>query len=119
MESFEVLGVFGNLHRSILLLTIFTLLDYRMVLRRLLHGRIPGPPGVYRHLSVNISSHQGTILLNRHLYSYLNNPEAMGGAAWFGLALISGTKLVLSLAVIRHLAHWWFLSYVEKYVFLL
>lgn len=46
---------------------------------------------------------------------YLNNPEAMGGAAWFGLALVSGSKLVLSLAVVRHLANWWFLSYVEKY----
>jgi phosphatidylethanolamine N-methyltransferase len=40
----------------------------------------------------------------------------MGGAAWFGLALISGSKLVLSLAVIRHLASWWFLSNVEKWV---
>lgn len=38
----------------------------------------------------------------------------MGGAAWFGGALISGSKLVLSLAVVRHLSHWWFLSYVEK-----
>lgn len=38
----------------------------------------------------------------------------MGGAAWFGGALISGSKLVLSLAVMRHLSHWWFLSYVEK-----
>jgi phosphatidylethanolamine N-methyltransferase len=41
----------------------------------------------------------------------------MGGAAWFGLGLISGSKLVLSLAVIRHLSHWWFLSYVEKYLY--
>ncbi|KAK2460451.1 hypothetical protein APHAL10511_007616 [Amanita phalloides] len=48
------------------------------------------------------------------IYRYLNNPEAMGGAAWFGLALISGSKLVLSLAVIRHLANWWFLSCVEN-----
>lgn len=47
-------------------------------------------------------------------FSYLNNPEVMGGAACFGLALISGSKLVLSLAVIRHLSHWWFLSKVEK-----
>ena len=47
---------------------------------------------------------------------YLNNPEAMGGAAYFGLALISGSKLVLSLAVIRHLANWWFLSSVEQCV---
>ncbi|PFH50210.1 hypothetical protein AMATHDRAFT_4210 [Amanita thiersii Skay4041] len=48
------------------------------------------------------------------IYRYLNNPEAMGGAAWFGLALISGSKLVLSLAVARHLANWWFLSRVEN-----
>lgn len=40
----------------------------------------------------------------------------MGGAAYFGLALISGSNLVLSLAVIRHLANWWFLSSVEQCV---
>ncbi|KAM6490993.1 phosphatidylethanolamine N-methyltransferase [Amanita muscaria] len=48
------------------------------------------------------------------IYRYLNNPEAMGGAAWFGLALISGSKLVFALAVMRHLLNWWFLSYVEN-----
>jgi phosphatidylethanolamine N-methyltransferase len=48
-------------------------------------------------------------------FRYLNNPESMGGAAWFGLALISGSKLVLLLAVVRHMASWWFLSWVEKY----
>ncbi|KAJ6625971.1 phospholipid methyltransferase-domain-containing protein [Mycena sp. CBHHK59/15] len=48
------------------------------------------------------------------IYRYLNNPEVMGGAAWFGLALISGSKLVLTLAVIRHLSQWWFLSVVEN-----
>lgn len=41
----------------------------------------------------------------------------MGGAAWFGLALISGSKLMLSLAVVRHIANWWFVGWVEKYVF--
>lgn len=51
--------------------------------------------------------------------SYLNNPEAMGGAAFFGLALISASKLVLCLAVVRHLANWWFLSNVEQYGILL
>jgi phosphatidylethanolamine N-methyltransferase len=43
----------------------------------------------------------------------------MSGAAFFGLALISGSKLVFALAVISHLSHWWFLSNVEEYVFLL
>lgn len=42
----------------------------------------------------------------------------MGGAAWFGLALISGSKLVLSLAVVRYLANWWFLTRVEKYAYI-
>ena len=46
--------------------------------------------------------------------SYLNNPEIMSGAAFFGLALISGSKLVFALAVIRHLSQWWFMSKVEK-----
>lgn len=41
----------------------------------------------------------------------------MSGVSFFGLALVSGSKLVLSLAVIRYLSHWWFLSYVEKLVF--
>ncbi|KAL0573878.1 phosphatidylethanolamine N-methyltransferase [Marasmius crinis-equi] len=56
------------------------------------------------------------------VYRYLNNPEMTGGAAWFGFSLIvwgSGSssaapKLVLTLAIIRHLAHWWFLRYVEN-----
>ena len=45
---------------------------------------------------------------------YLNNPESISGAAFFGLALISGSKLVFTLAVIRHLSQWWFMSKVEK-----
>lgn len=40
----------------------------------------------------------------------------MGGAAFLGLSLISGSKLVAFLAVVSHLSHWWFLSFVEKYV---
>lgn len=39
----------------------------------------------------------------------------MGGAAFFGLVLICGSKLLLIQAVIAVLAHWWFLSAVEKY----
>lgn len=47
---------------------------------------------------------------------FLNNPErTMSGAAFFGLSLISGSKLVFALAVISQLSHWWFLSKVEKY----
>ncbi|KAJ7574037.1 phospholipid methyltransferase-domain-containing protein [Mycena floridula] len=48
------------------------------------------------------------------IYRYLDNPEVMGGAAWLGLGLINGSKLVLALAVIRHLSYWWFLSNVEN-----
>jgi phosphatidylethanolamine N-methyltransferase len=38
----------------------------------------------------------------------------MGGAAFFGLWLISNSKLVLTLAIFSHLSHWWFLSFVEQ-----
>ncbi|KZT35944.1 hypothetical protein SISSUDRAFT_1008125 [Sistotremastrum suecicum HHB10207 ss-3] len=49
------------------------------------------------------------------IYRYLNNPErTMSGAAFFGFALISGSKLVFFLAVISHLAHWGFLHFVEN-----
>lgn len=49
------------------------------------------------------------------IYRFLNNPErSMGGAAFFGLALISGSKLVTSLAILSALSHWWFLSFVER-----
>lgn len=68
--------------------------------------------GIYRFGSMFPTS----LFLKFTSCRYLNNPEAMGGAAWFGLALISGSKLVFGLAVIRHLANWWFLSNVEKYV---
>lgn len=51
------------------------------------------------------------------IFRFLNNPErSMGGAAFFGLVLISGSKLLLVQAVIAVLAHWWFLSVVEKCV---
>ncbi|EPQ55966.1 hypothetical protein GLOTRDRAFT_76181 [Gloeophyllum trabeum ATCC 11539] len=48
------------------------------------------------------------------IYRYLNNPDIMSVASFFGLSLISGSKLVYALAVIRHLANWWFLSKVEN-----
>lgn len=40
----------------------------------------------------------------------------MGGAAFFGIVLLAGSKLVLAQAVIAIVAHWWFLSFVEKCV---
>ena len=40
----------------------------------------------------------------------------MGGAAFLGMSLISGSWLVAFLAIVSHLSHWWFLSFVEKWV---
>ncbi|GAA5846665.1 hypothetical protein JCM9279_003401 [Rhodotorula babjevae] len=49
------------------------------------------------------------------IFRFLNNPErSMGGAAFFGLVLLAGSKLVLVQAVIAIVAHWWFLSSVEN-----
>ncbi|KAA1474122.1 hypothetical protein DENSPDRAFT_781124 [Dentipellis sp. KUC8613] len=48
------------------------------------------------------------------IYRYLNNPEMASGASIFGFALISGSNLVWTLAVIRHLSYWWFLRNVEN-----
>ncbi|BGP03328.1 Phosphatidylethanolamine N-methyltransferase [Rhodotorula toruloides] len=49
------------------------------------------------------------------IFRFLNNPErSMGGAAFFGLCLIAGSKLLLAQAVIAVAAHWWFLSKVEN-----
>ncbi|WVQ83696.1 hypothetical protein IAT38_005840 [Cryptococcus sp. DSM 104549] len=48
------------------------------------------------------------------IYRFLNNPErSLSGAAFFGLWLISNSKLVFALALASHLSHWWFLSCVE------
>ncbi|KAN0113521.1 Phospholipid methyltransferase domain containing protein [Russula decolorans] len=47
------------------------------------------------------------------IYRYLNNPEITAGAAFFGMALISGNKLVYILAGVRHISYLWFLRYVE------
>ncbi|TFK90909.1 phosphatidylethanolamine N-methyltransferase [Polyporus arcularius HHB13444] len=48
------------------------------------------------------------------IFRYLNNPEVISGAAFFGLALISGSKLVFALAILRYVSQWWFLSKVEN-----
>ncbi|KAL7413484.1 phospholipid methyltransferase-domain-containing protein [Mrakia frigida] len=49
------------------------------------------------------------------IYRFLNNPErSMGGAAFFGLSIISGSRLVFALAIFSALSHWWFLSAVES-----
>ncbi|KAM0745695.1 hypothetical protein T439DRAFT_307542 [Meredithblackwellia eburnea MCA 4105] len=49
------------------------------------------------------------------IFRFLNNPErSMGGAAFFGLVLICGSKVLLVQAVIAVLTHWWFLSTVEN-----
>lgn len=50
------------------------------------------------------------------LTRYLNNPEILSGATFFGLALITGNKSVFALAVFTNLSCWWFLKTVEKYV---
>ncbi len=131
MESYEVLGVFGvfgTTRRNGG--TNFLVLSARLVLRRLFHGGIPRAPRVYGHISVASLLHTNmgrppcrwlfgcrrVLIPSCAPHRYLNNPEAMGGAAYFGLALISGSKLVLALAVLRHLANWWFLSSVEQCV---
>lgn len=48
------------------------------------------------------------------IYRFLNNPDRMmGGSTFFGLSLISGSKLAFTVAVISQLSSWWFLSNVE------
>ncbi|CDZ96394.1 phosphatidylethanolamine n-methyltransferase [Phaffia rhodozyma] len=49
------------------------------------------------------------------IYRFLNNPEKfMGGAAFVGIGLISGSWIVGGLAVLSGVCHWWFLSNVES-----
>ena len=45
---------------------------------------------------------------------YLNNPDVMNGAGYLGLSFISGNKLVFVITVIKHLTQWWFLRNVER-----
>ena len=58
----------------------------------------------------------GGVRLDIHSKRYLNNPEIMAGAAFFGMALISGSKLVYILAGVRHVSYWWLWHYVEQCV---
>ncbi|BGP19913.1 hypothetical protein JCM10213_008612 [Rhodosporidiobolus nylandii] len=56
-----------------------------------------------------------TSLATDGIFRYLNNPErTMGAAALMGLAVLSASKAVGALTIIAVVAHWWFLSCVEK-----
>lgn len=74
--------------------------------------------GIYRSVHSSVQFASFSLIFSHVLLfcRYLNNPEIMSGAAFFGLALISGSRLVFTLAVIRHLSQLWFLTEVEKYV---
>ena len=42
------------------------------------------------------------------IYRFLNNPErSMGSAAFFGMALLSGSLTATVVAMLAHLSHWW------------
>ncbi|EJD05138.1 phosphatidylethanolamine N-methyltransferase [Fomitiporia mediterranea MF3/22] len=48
------------------------------------------------------------------IFRFLNNPEILSGSTFFGLALITGSKSVLTLAIFTNLSYWWFLRTVEN-----
>ena len=97
LESYEVLGLFGKTSSQ----TIFASTSLTVYLIGWFFGDF---------FIEDFPSH----LEYTGIYRYLNNPEVISGAAFFGLALISGSKLVFALAVVRLLSQWWFLSKVEK-----
>jgi phosphatidylethanolamine N-methyltransferase len=41
----------------------------------------------------------------------------MSGAAFFGIALVTGSKAVFTVAIFGHLLHLWFLGWVEGSVY--
>ncbi|WVQ83697.1 hypothetical protein IAT38_005841 [Cryptococcus sp. DSM 104549] len=58
--------------------------------------------------------HMPSQLANTTIYCFLIDPErSLNGAAFFGLWLMSNSKLALVLALASHLRHWWFISCVE------
>jgi hypothetical protein len=115
MESYEVLGPFGTPSRIYATvgfseLTACTKAGFMVTFSWKTSPRISNTP-------VYIGEIEAFIFFDDNFdisHSYLNNPEVMSGAAFFGLALVSGSKFVLSLAIIRYLSHWRFLSKVEK-----
>ena len=59
------------------------------------------------------------VLHDTGIYRYLNNPEKiLGHASSWGLALMSGSYVILGLALISQVVNWLFLEYVEAYYLL-
>lgn len=62
----------------------------------------------------NIQDTLVTWCLDFLMLRFLNNPEILSGATFFGLAVITANKSVLALAILSNLSYWWFLKAVEK-----